>query len=169
MPPNAFLVRIKRLLEIDRSGKSPQGSIRTGIAKYAFHDRAPRGQGTDFDYSGFNAFALALGLDLLDAGFPQLEVVHLLRHIRNELVPCFNAALGDTGLAKRGSSSHPAPVPQVFMLLDRIELVERYSGIRKPLALKPRFFAGTDAVAQEIAKLGRARRRVFILETADTV
>src|SRR3990167_10252586 len=68
--PPAFLARIKRLLEIDREvgqtgNKEPEDT--------AFYSELPKGTGSDVGYSAFNAFCLALGLDLLDAGFKQGE------------------------------------------------------------------------------------------------
>ena len=63
-----FLTRIKRLLELDR-GEDLGAKTETPHARFAFADAAPEGKGTDADFRPFNAFCLALALDLLDTGF----------------------------------------------------------------------------------------------------
>ncbi len=73
-----FLTRIKRLLELDR-GEDLGAKTETPHARFAFADVAPEGKGTDVDFRPFNAFCLALALDLLDTGFKQSEIVFLLR------------------------------------------------------------------------------------------
>ena len=58
-------------------------------ARFAFHDTPPGGKGAEQAYSPFNVFMLAIGLDFVEAGFKQLEVVFLLRHIRHWLIEHF--------------------------------------------------------------------------------
>lgn len=60
---------------------------------FSFSDQ--RGEGTRHDttFAPFDVFYLALSLDLLDAGFKQLEVVFFIRHFRSRLRTIFELIL----------------------------------------------------------------------------
>ena len=68
-----FLTRIKRLLEIDRSLEQTdlQAQPNSNFAFVAPPERA----GSEVAFTAFDAFCLAVALDLHDAGFKQSEVV----------------------------------------------------------------------------------------------
>src|SRR5690349_17999088 len=84
-PPKVFLTRIKRLLETDRHDKVPAGQDYPPPAAYAFSSGETEGQGVDAAFTSFDAFCLALALDLVDVGFKPSEIVFLLRYLRPEL------------------------------------------------------------------------------------
>jgi hypothetical protein len=183
LPPKAFLTRIKRLLEIDRLDKAPSGASGVPMARFAFHDEPPKGQGTDSAYTPYNAFCLALALDLLDAGFMQSEVVFVLRYIRGELLEYFEHALGRGGpirddrlLARSTRGNAPRVDGRVFMILNKIELVERFpTGIPSsrratspPVVLRPQYAIGLGRLTQELDRLGRGERRALVFEIAGT-
>ena len=71
--PSAFVTRVKRLLEIDRAEPVSRGSA------YAFSERPAGGKGSDSVFTEFNCVCLAIGLDMLDIGFKQREIVLFLR------------------------------------------------------------------------------------------
>src|SRR5438309_8314445 len=81
-PPQVFLTRIKRLLETDRQDKVPAGNDYQPPARYAFSSAESEGQGIDAVFTSFDAFCLALALDLADFGFKPSEIVFLLRYLR---------------------------------------------------------------------------------------
>ncbi|MEQ8694542.1 MAG: hypothetical protein RIC85_04375 [Gammaproteobacteria bacterium] len=73
-----FKGRIQKLLDLDRAGGFGAPS------EFAFHAAAPPGRGQEVHFTLLDAFCLAIGLDLLDVGFKQSEVVFLLRHLRKD-------------------------------------------------------------------------------------
>lgn len=80
-----LLVRIKRLLDIDRNLKrtrSPKG--RPG-SRYAFFSEERPGKGQEIEFQEYEGFALALALQFLDQGVPHQDVVEILRHLRPAL------------------------------------------------------------------------------------
>lgn len=76
--PAEFLTRTRRLLEIDRS----EPAAERFFSPYAFSDDAPGGRGDEAAFQEIDALMLWLGLDLLEMGFKQQEVVKLLRLAR---------------------------------------------------------------------------------------
>lgn len=82
--PEVFRTRIKRLLEIDRSGDLYLVDV-PPPSPFAFSERAAEGTGNDVLFTILDVFCLAVAVELLDAGFKQKEVVFLLRHLRPEL------------------------------------------------------------------------------------
>lgn len=76
--PPEFLTRIRRLLDIDRAEPADERPF----APYAFSDAAPDGKGGEAAFQPLDALMLWLGLDLLEMGFKQQEVVTLLRSAR---------------------------------------------------------------------------------------
>lgn len=77
--------RIKRLLDTDRARGRKRRSAKPEEANYAFYCASMPGRGYDVLFSGFEAFALLMGLRLLALGFPQGLVVGLLRRVRVDL------------------------------------------------------------------------------------
>jgi hypothetical protein len=76
--PAEFQTRIRRLLEIDRAGAATDRFF----SPYAFSEAAPGGKGEEAAFHPIDALMLWLGLDLLEMGFKQQEVVRLLRGVR---------------------------------------------------------------------------------------
>src|SRR3954447_6225807 len=114
-PEEASLVfrnRVKRLLEIDRTGASEAWK---GKGQLAFSEDRPEGTGFDVAFTPYDAFILALGLDLLRMGFVQSEVVMLMNFLRPSLGKIFAKILQNppdrerrSGKAKR----HPVKPEQ---------------------------------------------------------
>jgi hypothetical protein len=80
VPGPDLVIRLKRLIETDRAmplGGKPDG--------YAFFDESGAGKGVEVSYSAYAAFALYLGVRLIDAGLPQSDAVRFARSIRREL------------------------------------------------------------------------------------
>ena len=182
-PPAPFLTRIKRLLDIDRSGSVPVGAEKLPAAKFAFFDARAGGQGADVEYSPFNAFCLAIGLDLLDAGFSQQEVVFLLRHIEGQLKPQFLHALQYQPVSR--TFREPEDIPgapavmidgslkadvRIFMVVNKVDISEQFAALHpgQPVIMKPDFAHGIDKLRDLLNRLDFNDRRAFVLEVANT-
>ncbi len=162
------------LLELDRN--SGDGSA------FAFFDVAPAGLGSEMQYSPFNVFCLALGLDLLDSGYKQSEIVFLLQRIRPELerqyklvqrrppappmhIPAEDRSAGPTyehkGIAMADCSR--------FMVIRKVEMSELLSAKsgHEPIFTKPEFFAGRARLCERLAKFGIDERLSLIVEIAE--
>lgn len=85
LPAPELSIRLKRLGETDRAMTVDKQPTRGVFQTYAFFDEAPPGRGAEVAYSAYSAFALYVGVRLMDAGFPQREAVAFLRHIRGDL------------------------------------------------------------------------------------
>jgi hypothetical protein len=176
--PAVFRTRIKKLLDIDRSGAMP-GQAR-GAAALAFADDAPIGSGSEAAFTAFDVFCLALALDLLDMGFKQAEIVFLLRHIREGLRPVFERIVRDYPPANRQryrakdfpncpaidtKSGAQIVDTGVYVLVRKIEIGELVpKGAKQPLIAPPQICAGQAALAAALAKLGGAQRKVLVIE-----
>jgi len=177
-PPQAFLTRIKRLWEIDRQ-TGPEGP------GYAFFDHAPEGRGNEVSYSAFNAFSLAIGLDLLDAGYKQAEVVTLLQHIRSHLAIHFREIEANPPAPPELIAAKERPAcPSYkqggidiadcrhFMVLQKVELTEVY----RAESLEPEYQAtqhapifclGIEQLRDELHSMGEGFRKALVLEIAE--
>jgi hypothetical protein len=74
------LVRIKRLLDIDRRLRP-----RPKAARYAFFSEAGPGKGQEILFSPYEAFALDIALFIVMQGMPQLDIVEIFRFLRADL------------------------------------------------------------------------------------
>jgi hypothetical protein len=182
-PPKVFLTRIKRLLELDR-GENLGEKTESPYARFAFADAAPEGKGTDVDFRPFNAFCLAVALDLLDTGFKQSEIVFLLRHIRDDLETWFERILlspPSQHLRIRPQDRPEAPTLldaggreyadcRVFVVINKIEIKEiiQVPGGKKlpsgPLILEPVYCRGIEALRNELHRMGADKRKAMIIE-----
>ena len=180
--PKVFATRVKRLLELDRSKKRFPAKIRPSHS-FAFFDSDPEGQGSDAEYSCFNVFCLAIGLDLLDAGFKQSEVVIFLKHVRADLAEQFEW-IAKNPIAPRMKMS-PNDRPEcptyedrggryadcrVFLVVEKIEMGETYGKKPSavPLIFAPTFCRGIEALQEELHTMNFNRRKVLVLELANT-
>jgi hypothetical protein len=84
-PSSEVLTRLKRLLDMDRALKVLPKSPRPELANHAFFSARSPGKGTEVLFSGYEAFALMLGLQMLNHNWPQKFVVQTLRRLRPEL------------------------------------------------------------------------------------
>lgn len=76
-PTRDFLIRVKHLLELDRSAEPDPG--------YAFSAEPPGGKGFHGLLSAYDALLLYVGVQLLDTGLKRKEIVALLRNVREPL------------------------------------------------------------------------------------
>lgn len=185
-PSPVFLTRIKRILEADRAAK-PIPGLDAGIAPFAFADEAPPGRGGDAAFTRFDAFCLALALDLVNAGYKPSEVVVLLRLFRPYLVDQFEQIRRTP--RPDGSQRHLAKdwpdLPsyrekdaewadgRVFMVVRRVELKEVVPGLSEtgdtPIYLEPTFCPGLEALSGELGRMGvgdGSFRQALVLELA---
>lgn len=164
-PPALFLGRIKKLIDVDRKADVLAGASSVHAAPHAFHSRPPRGQGYEAEFSAFDAFCLAIALDLLDLGFKQAEIVFLLRHIRADLKRKFAEILDDPPAGRMTQETDK----RLFMAVGKVELVERTgSSTLAPLVLKPQFARGLDGASALVERLGYSDRKVILLEIGNT-
>ena len=163
--PPVFLGRIKKLLDLDFQRTVIAGASEIGAARHAFHDHEPQGKGSETQYSPFDVFCLAIGLDLLDLGFKQGEVVFLLRHIRVGLAREFAGILRSPPAGRM----HQETDNRLFMTVGKVELVERTSVPgAKPLILKPEFARGLENANGLIGHLGYSDRKTILIEIGNT-
>ena len=181
--PLAFANRLNRLLELDRKMNKDTRS-ETKQARFAFHDTPPQGKGAEQAYSPFNAFLLAIGLDFVEAGFKQSEVVFLLRHIRHGLLEHFEGIQKNPSAFRQ--SLHPKSRPdcptywngnveladcRVFLLVDQSEFLEQFPGAvenwpkGKPFFFEPAFCRGVKELGEVLSeRMPNRRRKTFVVE-----
>jgi hypothetical protein len=180
---SVFLTRIKRLIELD------QHTEEKDIPKQlAFVETKVRGQGRDQPYTLFNTFYLALGLDLLDAGFKQTEIVFLLRHLRPGIRDSFDAVLASPPVPRSRLPADQRPKSpkykqgtieyadtRVFFHFEKIEVKEAFSAFRgkgapkHPLIINPKVFFGIEALTKELDRMNMSYRKALILEISETI
>jgi hypothetical protein len=84
-PSSELRTRMKRLLETDRRLGRNTRSADPEVANFAFYSSDSPGRGVEVWFSGYEAFALIIGLRLLQHGWPQSFAVAILRRLRREL------------------------------------------------------------------------------------
>jgi predicted DNA-binding transcriptional regulator YafY len=84
-PSSGVRTRIKRLLDLDRSLPRNARLKRVELANYAFFDSDSPGKGAEVLFSEYEAFALLIGLQMLNHNWPQRFAVETLRRFRTEL------------------------------------------------------------------------------------
>lgn len=187
-PPPIFRTRIKRLLDLDRELDAGSLDVPPPCTS-AFVEPAEGGSGVEAQYTPFDAFCLAIALDLLDVGFKQGEIVLLMRHLRDTLADWFDDLLKRPSLIDRQShpaKHHPglpslarsggrAPIAdaRVFLILNRIEMTELMPAIEsrpgQAVFLEPEVCEGISRLQQRLdALMPRHRRTVIITEIAAT-
>jgi hypothetical protein len=178
-PSPVFRNRIKRLLEIDRTGASE--ASRKGKGQLAFSEDRPEGTGFDVAFTAYDAFILALGLDLLRMGFVQSEVVMLMNFLRPRLGKTFGRILQNPPDPERRSARakrHPVKPEQdrrVFLLLERVEASEEFPTLHQsgrggdnPIYREPTVCQGLRNVAHELDRMDQVFRRALVLDLAHT-
>ena len=84
-PSSAMRTRIKRLLDLDRGLEKNPRSSDLARTCYAFYSSESPGKGADVLFSDYEAFALMLGLQMLNHNWPQTFAVETLRRHRRDL------------------------------------------------------------------------------------
>ena len=182
--PQVFSTRIKRLLDIDRTMEP----VDPAAPRHAFFEGAPPGKGTEVAFTPFDTFCLAVGLDMLDAGFKQSEVVFVLKHIRPELQQHHTRILRRPCRPDRMLSLADAysDMPfflddqgngiadwRVFLILRRAEFVEtlyvpkdRPIPPKTPLFMEPVFVDGIAGLTEHLNAQMWPYRKGYIAEIA---
>jgi len=84
-PSTELRTRLKRLLDTDRAlGRSTHSSD-AERANYAFYSADAPGSGVEIWFSGHEAFALLIGLQMMRHGWPQSFAVSVLRRVRPDM------------------------------------------------------------------------------------
>jgi len=181
--PSVFRTRIKRLIELDQS------TDEKGMPKrLAFVEAKVYGQGKGQPYTLFNCFCLALGLDLLDAGFKQSEVVFVLRHLRSGIGACFKTVLDSPPILRSRLPAEQRPKSpkfkegsieyadtRVFLHFERVEVKEAFPGYRSntalkhPLIINPKAFRGLTVLTKGLDRMNIGYRKALILEISETI
>lgn len=184
--PQVFRTRVKRLLDVDRTSDFAEASDPPPV-RWSFV-APPEEAGAEAAYAPVDVFCLAIGLDLLDAGFKQSEVVYLMRYLRSELEVRMPRLLDRPSLLARklyGPDANPTlPTdtkqgktfadPRQFVVLSKIELREivpqgKARSQKTPLILAPAFCDGIDALGAYLSDSMPSRRRIVtVLELAAT-
>lgn len=81
-PSDELKTKLKRLLDSDRTEMHYETAT---SPNYAFYSGAPPGRGVEVWFSSFEAFALLMGLQLMQHGWSQTQAVAILRDVRPEL------------------------------------------------------------------------------------
>jgi hypothetical protein len=179
-PTPVFRNRIKRLLEIDRTGASE--ASRKGKGQLAFSEDRPEGTGFDVAFTAYDAFILALGLDLLRMGFVQSEVVMLMNFLRPRLGNTFGRILRHPPDPERRSARakrrpvKPEQDRRVFLLLERVEASEEFPALHQkkgrggdsPIYREPVICHGLQELAHELDRMDQVFRRALVLDLAHT-
>jgi hypothetical protein len=84
-PSSGLRTRVKRLLDLDRSLPRSSRSKRPELANYAFYSSDSPGKGAEVLFSSYEAFAIMIGLQMLNHNWPQMFAVETLRRYRQEL------------------------------------------------------------------------------------
>ena len=180
--PRVFSTRIKRLLDIDRTMEP----VDPAASRFAFKEGEPPGKGTEVAFTAFDVFCLAVGLDMLDAGFKQSDVVFVLKHIRTQLEhrhahilsqPCrpdraFSLAENYTKMPSFLDDQGTAIADwRVFLILKRVEFVETLHvpkdqpiPPKTPLFMEPVFVDGIDGLAAYLNDQMWPFRKAYIAE-----
>jgi hypothetical protein len=85
--------RLKRMLAADRSFGRRSKSRDESERRYAFYSAEPPGSGTEVMFSGYEAFALSVGIMLLEHRIPQASVVRVMRRVRGSLETAYSQIL----------------------------------------------------------------------------
>jgi hypothetical protein len=170
-------IRLKHLLEIDREGAPFGKEVFRRARVHALSSSAPEGTGVDIDFSAFDAFCIAIALDLLRTGFKQSEVMILMGRIRGLLEQPFQQILENPPPRRpHGNKVEPQPARHadrhVFLVVERVEASERHAEYatgkyaRVPLNIEPRVFVGVPALSDYMATMDHVFRRAIVVEIA---
>jgi len=173
--PKVFKTRVKRLLDVDRESDFADLSVQPPV-RWSFV-APPEEAGGEAAYAVADVFCLAVGLDLMDAGFKQSEVVYLLRFLRPELEARMPGLVQRPSLISR--QDYP-PVPdlptqtengkthadaRLFVVISKIEIRDnlpsgKASDHKAPLFFEPDYCDGIEQLGSVLSAAMPDRRRV---------
>jgi hypothetical protein len=177
-PSSIFRNRIKRLLEIDRERLKGRGKKDQDLA---FSEDKPEGTGIDVVFSAYDAFILALGLDLLRMGFVQSEVASLMLYLRPRLGGTFSRILHNPPSSERRSLKTGRSLirreddRRVFLVIERVEMSEEFPAFAQGKTARegafyrePKICRGLQEVTDELDRMDQVFRRALVLDLAHT-
>jgi hypothetical protein len=174
----ALLGRIKHLLLIDRLGIPFGKTVFRRPIKRALTSGASEGTGVDAEFTAFDAFCIAIALDLLRAGFKQTEVMILMRRLRGLLEHPFQLIL-DTPPPFRSHLKNPGRQEKartdchMFLVIERVEAAERVPErgrgryAKTPLNIEPKICTGMAELSDYLATMDHVFRRAIVFEIAN--
>jgi hypothetical protein len=92
-PGHELRMKLKRLLDLDRKKGVNATKPWPEFCRFAFLEGGLPGKGFAIAYTRYDAFALLLGLRLLDNNVPQMAVIRVLRRVRLDLQAEFERIL----------------------------------------------------------------------------
>jgi hypothetical protein len=182
-PLSTFRARVKHLLQIDRSGRGRGHPADPPPVEYALSSGGTEGTGVDATFTAFDAFCLAIAIDLLRAGFKQSEVFLFMIHLRQRLEgpfaeilrapPTFRSRLAKNAVAEIGKEE-PRDDRRVFLVIQRVEFSETFPAFpdmtfkrREPPILPDPFFCyGVDDLRDKLDTMDHIFRRAIVIEIA---
>jgi hypothetical protein len=117
--------RLKRLLDTDRGLGRSKRSVDPERANFAFYSVDSAGRGVEVWFSNYEAFALLVGLQLMQHGWPQGFAVGVLRRVRPDLERQHARIL----------TLNPADLFNQRLILERAQLGESAVGSTDPVFL----------------------------------
>jgi hypothetical protein len=193
--PTVFRSRVKKLLNMDRIPDLTPWE-RSDEHTWAFYDAPGEGVGSEDRFSTQHAFLMGIGLDLVNEGLKQSEVVFFLRERKATLTAAFNqiherpGAIAPVSASNRqhqrfdedGSAEpiwldpmHP-PLADwtAWMVVRRHETKEAYPGFEKrskgrniPFFMEPEFYFGLEEVKKQLFTHLSSFRHLILIEIAD--
>lgn len=152
--PTTFNHRIKRLLDLDKTLVESEETVES-----AFLTKLLLGQGNDRKFSSYDAFLLGLGLQLMDSGYSQGDIIFALQHLRSDLTDYYADVINyetqksephKNALASQ-STKTAAKIADLraFIIFQRAELKEVYAfeqSSKRPVFYKPIITFGTEGL-----------------------
>jgi hypothetical protein len=177
-PISTFRARIKHLLQLDRSGVLFRKVRHGPPLEHALSTHETEGTGVDALFTAFDAFCLALAVDLLRTGFKQSEVLLLLAYLRPHLAVPFTAILRSpppfrSRLGRKAGTEDAGEDRRVFLVIERVEFAEAFpalAGSRKPsrgpIFREPVLCRGRDELCKKLDRMDHLLRRAIVIEIA---
>lgn len=139
--PSELLTRIKRLLDADRAQGCTKRSDNPERSNYAFYTGSAPGRGVEVNFTGYEAFAVQVGVRMLDHGWPQGFAVSALRRFRPQLEAAHRRILRPEGRSQfavlpdqgPGSLVQTHSRPEFFLIVSDSQTEPR-SASSKPYA-----------------------------------
>jgi len=170
---------MKRLIDLDRQvGLRPKAAL-GWQTRYGFLDVRPSGPGGENAYDLVDAVALWMGLQLLDAGLPQKEIVEFLRELRpqlrNAVLKVVAERLDVISAAAQERRGPPAerlrsgrqlgPDDYVYVVTESVTA----SGVTAVAPRASNLCWGRDALVSFIEATSQRSRRFVVLEIANAI
>ena len=182
-PLSAFRARVKHLLQLDRAGTLFGSTEFRPPVPFALSSGQVLKTGKDASFTAFDAFCLAIAMDLLRAGFKQGEVLLLIGHLRPRLgkrfadildnPPTFRSRLRLANRSDAAGKDERDDDRRLFLVIQRVEFSEAFPAFatmgkqnRGAIFREPLFCRGIEELGIELGKMDHLFRRAIVLEIA---